>query len=78
MAYQALNPTAWVPYLPWVGVAYVVHDAQWPLLSGPYHLLVKAAYLSIYAITYFWQRRVTEIVPEPYLVSLLPFSDFQR
>ena len=76
MAYQALNPTTWVPYLPWVGVAYIIHDAQSSLLVGPYHILVKAAYLSIYAITYFWQRQVTDVVPEPYLVSLPSFQIF--
>jgi hypothetical protein len=77
MAYEALNPTTWVPYLPWLGVGYIIHDAQSSLLAAPYHLLVTAAYLFIYAVAYFWQRQVTLNVPDPYLVCLPLFQIFR-
>lgn len=73
MANQAWNPTTWVPYLPWIGVAYIINDAQSSLFKGPYKLLIMAAYLAIYTIASFWQGQVTKIVPNPYLVPL-PFS----
>lgn len=68
MASEALNPITWVPYLPWMGVAYIIKEAQSSLFEGPYKLLVSAVYLSIYLIASFWQSQVTRIVPEPYLV----------
>lgn len=76
MAYEALNPTTWVPYLPWLGVGYIIHDAQSSLLVAPYHLLVTAAHLLVYAVAYIWQHQVTLNVPEPYLVSLPPFFKY--
>ena len=76
MDYQALNLTTLVPYLPWIGIAYVIKDAQTSLFQAPYKLLAAAVYLSLYAIAAFWQSQVTNIVPEPYLVCL-PFSSIQ-
>jgi hypothetical protein len=77
MAYQALNPTTWVPYLPWIGVAYVIKDAQSSFFEGPYKLHATAVYLSIFSIASFWQSQVTKVVPEPYLVSLVLFQVFR-
>jgi hypothetical protein len=76
MPFQALNPTMWVPYLPWIGVAYVIKDAQSTLFGGPYKLLAATFCISLYAIASLWQSQVTKIVPEPYLVCLPCFHTF--
>jgi alpha-1,2-glucosyltransferase len=68
MAPGVLHPTTWVPYLPWIGVAHIIKDAQAPLFKGPYKSLVAFVSLALYAIASIWQNQVTRIVPEPYLV----------
>lgn len=72
MAYEALDPATWVPYLPWIGVGYILYDAHSTLHSGQYHFASTVAELVLYAIAFFWQSQVTEIVPRPYLVLSRP------
>lgn len=72
MGYETLDPTSWVPYLPWIGVAYIIYDAHSTLHLGSFSFASTVADLFLYAIAFFWQNQVTEIVPEPYLVCSPP------
>jgi hypothetical protein len=67
------DPVTWVPYLPWVIVAYIAHDAYSPKFyrGDNYFFSPNMLALTIYALTNIWSSKVWQIVPEPYLVSLL-------
>jgi hypothetical protein len=62
-----------VPYLPWAIVAYIAHDAySLKFYRGDnYSFSPNMLAFTIYVLTNIWSSKVSQIVPEPYLVSLL-------
>lgn len=69
MAEEAIT---WIEsILPWSLAGLAIWDS--PLAPNSIFrsitVTAAAAYLSLYLLASLWQRQVTEIVPEPYLVS---------
>lgn len=75
---MAEDTITWIEnILPWSLVGLVVWDSPFSpnTLFRSVTIATGVAYLSLYLLASFWQRQVTETVPEPYLVSFYALTE---
>lgn len=75
------DPVTWVPYLPWLLVAYIVWDAWAPTFyrgDSHYFITPTAVVGIVYVLARNWTGlKISKIVPEPYLDEIFHIPQAQ-